>query len=210
MIDAIRLTFAALREAGHAEPGRLSVRGVDGGPSGPRLGLDADGRSHLLVEADADAEIIPGISAITRLADGISPSHLTRATMSISCARSSSSPRCSTTSSRRSWSGRTTAPAISHGWCRMSSIGGAASSRRWALRHRVTLSQAVVGELLLLRDVANGDAVDVLSAWVGPRGGRHDVRRGLCAVEVDGLVPSTTARSWSMARISCCRPTAER
>ncbi len=58
MIDAIRLTFAALREAGHAEPGRLSVRGVDGGPSGLRLGLDADGRSHLLVEADADAEII--------------------------------------------------------------------------------------------------------------------------------------------------------
>ncbi len=43
---------------------------------------------------------------------------------------------------------------------------------------------AVVGELLLLRDVANRDAVDVLSAWVGPRGGRHDVRRGLCAVEV--------------------------
>jgi hypothetical protein len=48
---------------------------------------------------------------------------------------------------------------------------------------RETLT-AVVGELLLLCDVASIDASDLLSTWVGPRGGRHDLRRGPVAVEV--------------------------
>lgn len=48
---------------------------------------------------------------------------------------------------------------------------------------RETLT-AVIGELLLLRDVATADPTDVLSIWVDPRGGRHDLRRGLVAVEV--------------------------
>lgn len=46
----------------------------------------------------------------------------------------------------------------------------------------------LVGELLLLEQLAKIDPIKALDVWVGPRGGRHDFRRGNHAIEVKATV----------------------
>ena len=184
MIDAVRLTFAALREARPARTGDLNVRGVERGSPDVRLGLDHEGRPHLLVEPpETLPRLSPGSLRISARERHFGSARRC-AGMWTSCASLSSSPRSSTTSWRRCWSGQPTAPArpvdvvreALDRWRSFFTAIGAPPARE-------TLT-AVVGELLLLRDVARITAKDVIAVWVGPRGGRHDLRRGLSAIEI--------------------------
>jgi Putative PD-(D/E)XK family member, (DUF4420) len=52
---------------------------------------------------------------------------------------------------------------------------------------------SVLGELLVVRDLASIDASGAIEAWVGPFGGRHDFRRASTALEIK-TTQSHTAR----------------
>ena len=58
MIDDVRLTFAALREAGPVTPEDLAVRALPDAPRGALLGLDGRGRPHLLIDVDETQELL--------------------------------------------------------------------------------------------------------------------------------------------------------
>jgi Putative PD-(D/E)XK family member, (DUF4420) len=53
---------------------------------------------------------------------------------------------------------------------------------------------AVLGELLLVRDLAAVDASHAIEAWVGPFRSRHDFRRGNTAVEIKTTQSHTSRR----------------
>lgn len=183
MIDAVRLTFAALREAGPADVGELRVRAVEGGPPQLRLGLDHEGRPHLLVEAHTGEIAEPGIVAISIRERDLQIDDAVRRHVDIACEVVELSEvfdhfvaAVLERSAERVDDVVDVVWEVLDRWRSFFAAMGAPPARE-------TLT-AVVGELLLLRDVARVDASDVLSAWVGPRGGRHDLRRGLSAVEV--------------------------
>jgi hypothetical protein len=53
---------------------------------------------------------------------------------------------------------------------------------------------AVLGELLVVRDLATVDAPRAIEAWVGPFGSRHDFRRGNTALEIKTTQSHTSRR----------------
>ena len=52
----------------------------------------------------------------------------------------------------------------------------------------------VFGELLVLLDIVRVDAAKRIDSWLGPFGGRHDIRRGVTAVEVKTTRAHTSRR----------------
>lgn len=183
MINDVRLTFAALREASGPGPNGLRVRGIDGGPSNVRLGLDDDGRPHLLVEADPSDAVEPSIAALSTRDRQLQIGDEVRHHLDIVCEvvelsevfdhfvaavleRFLESPGDATQVVRE----------VLDRWRSFFAAMGPPPAR-----DTVT---AVVGELLLLRDVTRVSPAEALAVWVGPRGGRHDLRRGAVAVEV--------------------------
>ncbi len=183
MINAVRLTFAALREACGPNAGDLRVRTVDGGPPNVRLGLDDAGRPHLLVEADPDATVEPGIAAISARDRQLQIGDEVRHHLDIVCEiveLSEVFDHFAAAVLEKSLETEQDAPTIiSEVLDRWRAFFTALEAP--PARETVT---AAVGELLVLRDVARIDHTGVLSVWVGPRGGRHDLRRGASAVEV--------------------------
>jgi hypothetical protein len=183
VIDAVRLTYAALRDVVLLREGELTVRGIDDESPQVFLGLDREGRQHLLVESPDADPLDTGIAAISTTNRDLMIGADSRRYLDVVCAmmeladvfdhfvaavveRVSPADRDPTT----------VVADILDQWRSFFAEMGAPPARE-----RVT---SVIGELLLLRDVAMIDPVDVLSIWVGPRGSRHDFRRGLDAVEV--------------------------
>lgn len=183
MIDAVRLTFAALREGGHIGEGELTVRRIRDDSARIHLGLDDEGRQHLLVDSPDAPPLDTGMVALSTTTRELEIGQDSRRYLDVVCEMpvlaevfdhfvaavverdGGSEPDLSAA-----------VAAVLDQWRSFFAGFGPPPARE-------TLT-AVVGELLLLRDIARMDATDVLSTWVGPRGGRHDLRRGLVAIEV--------------------------
>ena len=197
MIDDVRAALAALRSRGAPAAGDLSVVHLspDSG-LGAFAGLDESGRAHLLLHLDADPEgpmptsdvaalqvharllAIEGKKSryldVTCLVESVTEvfEHFMAALLDRMAAESV--PPC---------------PAL-----RM-------VLAKWRLflvpadgplgRERLA---AILGELLVVRDLAAIDASRAIHAWVGPFGGRHDVRRGRTALEIKTTLSHTSRK----------------
>lgn len=179
MIDQARMTYAALR-AGRV-PAELDVlRPCDD----PRvlLGVDSELRPHLLAVGGAD----PGTSGVATLEirtrrliiDGVE-----RDVLDIVCLfeavvevfehfvaavlervrATDTDPSTAITDVLEAWQRFLTPSATPPGRDRLS---------------------AVFGELVMLADIVARDPQRRVGVWVGPHGGRHDLRRGPSAIEV--------------------------
>ena len=196
MIDAVRLTFAALTQVAVPPHNELRVRAVDGATPRIRLGLDREGRQHLLAESP-DAPTAPsGVAAITtkhrELRIGSDPVRYLDVTCEhrdlvevfdhfVAAILERARPEDADL-------GLVVAEVLDR-WRSFFTATGAPPARE-----TVT---GVLGELLLMLDIATVDAGDVMAAWVGPRGGRHDFRRAGTAVEVK-TTRSHTSRAISV------------
>lgn len=181
MIDNIRLTFAALREAPAPAVGDLSVLGLDGVES-VFLGVDSSGHPHLLL-AHAGSTPAVGVATLdigmrTLLIAGEEVRLL-----DVGCLLESLEEVFDhflvAVLERLIDDGGIPAKAVSDvlsKWQLFLTAEGAPPSR--------DKLAAVFGELLVLLDVVRADARRRVDAWVGPFGARHDLRRGSVAVEV--------------------------
>lgn len=183
MIDAVRLTYAALRTGALGRDGELTVRGIEGESPRVVLGLDKDGRQHLLVESADAPPVETGVAAISTTNRDLVIGTDSRRYLDVVCTMTDLAEVFDhfvvAVLERAIVSDRDltrVVTAVLDQWRSFFAHAGAPPARE-------TLT-SVVGELLLLRDVAILDVADVLSIWVGPRGSRHDFRRRGVAVEV--------------------------
>jgi len=183
VIDAVRLTFAALREAGAPPPGEIAVRSLPEMGSGVYLGHDAEGRSHLLIESTSDAEGSTGMAAVTIERSTLFIAGRSRRLVDVVCEIAALSEVFD--HFIVAVGDRLPAPEAEE----MSAILEVLERWRRFLvsapdppgRDRLA---AVFGELLVLLDLVTSDPRRRVDAWVGPFGGRHDLRRGTLAIEV--------------------------
>lgn len=196
MIDAVRLTFAALTQVPVPKHNELRVRTVDGATARIQLGLDDDGRQHLLVESP-DAPTAPsGVAAITTVHRDLRIGSDPKRYLDVSCQHRELievfdhfvAAIIERTRPEDADLGVVVAEVLDR-WRSFFTATGAPPPRE-----TVT---GVIGELLFMRDVAALDPADVIATWVGPRGGRHDFRRGTTAVEVK-TTRSHTSRAISI------------
>jgi hypothetical protein len=185
MIDEIRLGFAALRARGVPAPEALDLLPLEALQTA-LLGLDAARRPHVLLEvADEDMQrsLPSGIATVDFTTRPLVVAGRTRAFLDITCLfeavaevfehfvvavldridRGRSSPVDALTSVLERWRDFLT-PA--HGPPSREKLAG------------------ILGELLVLADIVAADPAKRVDAWVGPFGGRHDLRRADCAIEV--------------------------
>jgi hypothetical protein len=192
VIDAVRLTFAALREAGLPRGDDLVVRSLPSAPLEARLAIDSGQRPHLLLPSPDDDLRESGSAAIKVSRRALEISGDRSAYVDVSCemaaltevfdhfivavidelARSGRAPSAVVAETVERWK-LLLAPA-----------GGAPSRDRLA---------ALFGELLLVLDILRADPQRRIDLWVGPHGDRYDIRRGRAAVEVK-TIRSHTAR----------------
>jgi hypothetical protein len=194
MIEAVRLTFAALGDT-HPEGAiaGLRVSTIEDAQSDLQLGLDGDGRQHLLVAADVGDMIDPGITTITASSRDLTIGGVTARHIDIVCEVSELSEVfdyfiAAVLERAHAQPGDPVAlvATVLDRWHSFFTPAGPPPSRE-------TLT-GVLAELLLLRDVAARESSEVLAIWAGPGGGRHDIRRGRHAVEVKST-RSHTARA---------------
>ncbi len=183
MIDAVRLTYAALREIELVREGEVTVRGIVGESPRVFLGLDKERRQHLLVESADAPPIETGIAAISTVNRDLMIGPDLHRYLDVVCAITELAEVfdhfvAAVVERARAHDGDLSAVVVEvlDQWQSFFAEMGAPPARE-----TVT---AVIGELLLLRDVARTDPTDALSIWVDPRGSRHDFRRGHVAVEV--------------------------
>jgi hypothetical protein len=181
MIDDIRLTFTALREASAPVAGDLAVLRLES-VDDVFLGIDADGHPHLLLpHGDGSAPTV-GVATLqvgvrTLLIGGQAVRLL-----DVGCLLESLVEVFDhflvAVLERLAEGGRAPAKVVSDVLSRwqLFLMEGASPSRDSAA--------AVFGELLVLLDVVRADPQRRIDAWVGPFGARHDLRRGSVAVEV--------------------------
>jgi len=183
VIDEIRLTYAALAQAQAPRRGDLRVHQLDRVGNRIQLGLDDEGREHLLVESPQAPERESGIAAITTAHRDLLISDALARYLDVTCQHrelvevfdhfvAAVAERADPDDPDL---GLVVAMVLDR-WRSFFTTTGAPPGRE-----TVT---GVFGELLLLRDIAARNVEDVLATWVGPRGGRHDFRRGSAAVEV--------------------------
>lgn len=196
MIDAVRVTFAALTQVPVPKQNELRVRTVDGVTERIQLGLDEDGKQHLLVESPDVPTALSGVAAITTVHRDLRIGSDPKRYLDVTCEHRDlvevfdhfvvaiierARPEDADL-------GLVVAEVLDR-WRAFFAATGAPPSRE-----TVT---GVIGELLFMRDLAAVDAADVIATWVGPRGGRHDFRRGNVAVEVK-TTRSHTSRAVSI------------
>lgn len=183
MIDLIRLTHAALRDGQPRRAGQMSVLPVAGGSPRLRLGLDAAGLQHLLLETQSPGPVTTGVAAInaslrTFTIEGRSTDHID--VICVDPELVEVFDHFTASVFERSHDEDVDLHAVIlnalEDWRALFSVGGPPPS--------VERLTGLFGELLLLRDVARLDAREVPDVWTGPRGGRHDLRRGTTAIEV--------------------------
>jgi hypothetical protein len=192
VIDAVRLTTAALREARTPPAGELRVRALPGAPGGTFLGLDAEGRSHLLIESADRTEASTATAAVTMGHRVLEIGGHARGMVDIVCEIPAVSEVfdhfIAAVVERLRETGDppvTVVLEIVERWRRLlAGETGAPGRDRLA---------AIFGELLVLLDVVRADPRRRVDVWVGPHGGRHDLRRGDLAIEVK-TTRSHTAR----------------
>jgi hypothetical protein len=183
VIDEVRLTYAALREGEPSAEGDLAVRSIGDGSPAIHLGLDREGRQHLLVSSPEAPAPDTGLVAIRTFNRDLMIGGGARRYLDVVCEMHEFADvfdHFVAAVLERAPGGLedqvAVVLAVLDEWRSFfAEVGGPPA--------RETLT-AVIGELLLLCDVASVDPSDVLSIWVGPRGGRHDLRRGPVAVEV--------------------------
>jgi hypothetical protein len=196
VIDAVRLTYAALTEVPAPKHHELRVRTVDGITDRIHLGLDDDGRHHLLVESPDAPKTGSGVAAITTLHRDLRIGSDARRYLDVTCHQRDLAEVfdhfvagvIERTRDDDADLGLVVTEVLDR-WRSFFTATGAPPSRE-----TVT---GVIGELLVLRDVATVDPGAVIATWVGPRGGRHDFRRGNTAVEVK-TTRSHTSRTISI------------
>lgn len=182
MIDDVRLTLAALREAGTPPQGELVVRAMPGGPEGTYLGLDNARRSHLLIES-TQTEQPPALPVaisigLVRLAIGGRERDLVDVACDVDALTEVFDHFIVAVIERLPGAASPVGVVLEivERWRRflVSPVGPPG---------RDTLS-ALYGELLVLLDVVRADPRRRVDVWVGPFGSRHDLRRGPLAIEV--------------------------
>ena len=195
MIDEVRMALTALRAKGTPRPGQLSVVELQGALSA-YLGIDESGRPHLLVEVDPREPLEVRTVAVAALDVGareLDVGGRTASFLDVTCLFES------------------VAEVFDHFIVavldRLKEAPGAPSTAlaevlgRW--RQFLEPSQGppgreklatVFGELLVLLDIVRVDAAKRIDAWLGPFGGRHDIRRGVTAVEVKTTRAHTSRR----------------
>ncbi len=191
MIDAIRLTFAALREAARPPVGDLNVRALGQGPGGVYLALDAERRAHLLVEAEVELTGSTGLTTVTIGHRDLVVDGRTAGFLDVTCEAEELAEVfdhfVAAVTQRLLSSGdspvEVVLDVIEH-W-RQFLVSEAPPAGRDRLA-------AVFGELLVVLDVVRADPRGRVDCWVGPFGGRHDLRRGTRAVEVKTTRAHTT------------------
>ena len=182
MIDAVRAAFTALREGKRPPHGELSVLPTGTG-AGVYLGLDDERRPHVLLATEDD--VVPASDVATldlgfrTLVIGGAPTRF----LDVAClfetlaevfdyfvvavtervAEPSISPAEAVREVLEQW--------------RQFLIAGAGPPGRDRLA-------AVFGELIVVLDLVRAGGGGRIDAWVGPFGGRHDLRRGAIAIEV--------------------------
>ncbi len=183
MIDTVRLTYAAVREAAPSAKGDLKVHPLAEAGSGVFLGLDSDRRSHLLINTDEAFEGSTGIAAVTVGSRVLEIDGSTLRVLDVTCEVASLAEvfdHFVVAVAERLLSDRSSAIAsvldVIEDWRRFLVSAGAPPGR-----DRLA---AAFGELLVLLDIVRKDPLRRVDAWVGPYGARHDFRRGAVALEV--------------------------
>ncbi len=195
MIDEVRMALTALRAKGTPGAGQLSVFELEGG-LGAFLAIDESGRPHLLMEVDPRDPLEVRAVAVAALEVGareLEVSSRTASFLDVTCLFES------------------VAEVFDHFIVavldRLKQAPGAPATAlaevlgRW--KQFLVPSQGppgreklatVIGELLVLLDVVRVDAAKRIDSWLGPFGGRHDIRRGVTAVEVKTTRAHTSRR----------------
>jgi hypothetical protein len=191
MIDDVRQAYAALhaRPIDDAGPDALAVLRVSDDPE-VYLGLDAEGRSHLLVPSGTGEVPAPGIAT---LEVNVRPLRIDRRTITfldVVCLYRAVAEVFDhfVVAVIELLDGGATADAalasVLEGWKRfLVSAGGPPGRDRLA---------QIFGELLVVQEVVSTAPATGLSAWSGPHGGRHDFRRGALALEVKTTLAHTS------------------
>ncbi len=183
MIDSVRSALLALRSQGAPAAEQLSVIALEDAP-GALLGVDGLGHPHLLLEVPLAVGAIPdpGVATVGVSTRMLRISDRDARFLDVQCLFESVAevfdhfvvgvveknlagldPVASVTNVLERW--------------RQFLVPAKAPVGREKLA-------AVFGELLLLVDIGAIDASKAIASWVGPFGGRHDVRRGPVAIEV--------------------------
>jgi hypothetical protein len=182
VIDEIRLNFAALREVGTPAVGELAVHELKAGPA-VFLAIDDQERPHLLLGSEEPTLTPSGTAAIAVSLRPLSIGGVTRPFLDVTCVVSALAEifdhlivAILDHVARAADAPSVVVADVIDEWKRLLATTGLGPGR-----DRLA---GIFGELLVLRDVIRVDPARRVDAWVGPFGGRHDVRRAGWAIEV--------------------------
>lgn len=183
MIDTIRLALSALRDAGLPTGDGLRVLRVPDQPE-VLLGIDADGRPHVLLAATQADPPVSGISTVEIDTRVLTVDGDDRTLVDVACVFESVAEvfdHFIAAIAERHRAGLDGSPEETVGhvleaWRRFLTPEAAPPGR-----DRLA---AVFGELSVLTDVVRHDPDRRVDCWVGPFSARHDLRRGAHAIEV--------------------------
>jgi hypothetical protein len=182
VIDDIRLTFTALREAAAPRAGELSVLRFES-IDDVLLGIDANGHPHLLL-AQGDGSIPEvGVATLEVALRNLVIRGQASQFLDVGCLFEPLEEVFDhflvAVLEHLAEGVRTPAEVVSDvlgRWQLFLSAEGTSLTR--------DKLAAVFGELLVLLDVVRSDPQRRIDAWVGPFGARHDLRRGSVALEI--------------------------
>ena len=195
MIDDVRVALTALRSGGvpHSD-GDLNVLAVSG-RDGALVGLDEHRRTHLLVRLEEDSRTPPAsdVAALQIAVRVLSLGGSASPYLDVICLFDSLSEVfehfIAAVLDRIATAGDDPMAALSgvlDKWRQFLVPSGGPPARNKLA--------AVLGELLVVRDLAMIDPTTALGAWVGPFGSRHDFRRSATALEVKMTQAHTSRR----------------
>jgi hypothetical protein len=182
VINEIRLTFGALREAGVPARGGLAVHELVARPDA-FLALDDEGRPHLLLKSDETHVEPAGTAALDVSLRALSIRGTTESFLDVSCGVGSLAEifdhLIDAVLDRMGRLADVPSVVVAdtiEEWKRLLVAAGPGLGR-----DRLA---GIFGELLVMRDIVRADPDRRVDSWVGPLGGRHDIRRGRSAIEV--------------------------
>jgi Putative PD-(D/E)XK family member, (DUF4420) len=183
VIDEVRMTFAALGGVVPSRSDELAVRSLPSAPPMVRLGIDGERHPHLLVPSDESQVSPSGSDAVSVAKRSLEIDGRVGAYLDVVCAAPALNEIFDhfvvavVDHLERSQDPPSTIVArVVEEWRRLlAAIGPAFGVDRLA---------PLVGELLVLIDIVRADPARRVDVWTGPFGGRHDMRRGLSAIEV--------------------------